>query len=278
MAGGLVKYRHLNRTSAHRKALLRNLVTSLVKEESIHTTWHKAKEAQRLAEKLITLAKRDNEETRRKAQAILFTPHLLMPKLFGTLRDRYADRPGGYTRVLRTEAKKDDQAQSAILELVDSPKDLRFALTAAAVARDRDLGRSHNPVTERNWAKAIRYRKEGEDEFEAMVAKTRKMHLADPGVELADIEPVIVRRQKRTDEKLKKAKPLHDYWNRGPRDFEGLGSDTGNFGIAGGGGSGSLGDESRRNRFKSSGNSGKALSDALGVPNLRKKSKQAEAE
>ena len=171
-----------------------------------------------------------------------------MPKLFGTLRERYADRPGGYTRVLRTEAKKDDQAQSAILELVDSPKDLRFALTAAAVARDRDLGRSHNPVTERNWAKAIRYRKEGEDEFEAMVAKTRKMHLGDAGVELADIEPVIVRRQRRTDERLKKAKPLHDYWNRGPRDFEGLGSD-----------------------------SGKALSDALGVPNLRKKPQRAEA-
>lgn len=72
MAGGLVKYRHLSRSSAHRQALLRNLVTSLVKNESIHTTWHKAKEAQRLAEKLITLAKRDNEETRRKAQAILF--------------------------------------------------------------------------------------------------------------------------------------------------------------------------------------------------------------
>lgn len=72
MAGGLVKYRHLSRSSAHRQALLRNLVTSLVKDESIHTTWHKAKEAQRLAEKLITLAKRDNEETRRKAQAILY--------------------------------------------------------------------------------------------------------------------------------------------------------------------------------------------------------------
>jgi len=72
MAGGLVKYRRLGRGSAHRKALLRNLVTSLVKDESIHTTWHKAKEAQRLAEKLITYAKRNNEETRRKAHAILF--------------------------------------------------------------------------------------------------------------------------------------------------------------------------------------------------------------
>ncbi len=72
MAGGHMKYRHLSRKSSHRQALLRNLVTSLVKNEAIHTTWHKAKEAQRLAEKLITLAKRDNEETRRKAQAILY--------------------------------------------------------------------------------------------------------------------------------------------------------------------------------------------------------------
>ncbi len=72
MAGGLTKYRHLGRDSAHRQALLRNLVTSLVKNESIHTTWHKAKEAQRLAEKLITLAKRNNETARRKAQGILY--------------------------------------------------------------------------------------------------------------------------------------------------------------------------------------------------------------
>ncbi|KAJ2974078.1 hypothetical protein NUW58_g8772 [Xylaria curta] len=72
MAGGLVKYRHLSRDSAHRQALLRNLVTSLVKHESIHTTWPKAKEAQRLAEKLITLAKRNNETSRRRATGILY--------------------------------------------------------------------------------------------------------------------------------------------------------------------------------------------------------------
>jgi len=72
MAGGLTRFRHLGRTSSHRQALLRNLVTSLVKNESIHTTWHKAKEAQRLAEKLITLAKRNNETARRSAQGILY--------------------------------------------------------------------------------------------------------------------------------------------------------------------------------------------------------------
>lgn len=72
MAGGVVKYRHLSRGSAHRQALLRNLVTSLVKHESIRTTWAKAKETQRMADKLITLAKRNNETSRRKAHGILF--------------------------------------------------------------------------------------------------------------------------------------------------------------------------------------------------------------
>ncbi|CAK7262959.1 54S ribosomal protein L8, mitochondrial [Sporothrix epigloea] len=212
MAGGLVKYRHLSRSSAHRQALLRNLVTSLVKNESIQTTWHKAKEAQRLAEKLITLAKRDNEETRRKAQAILFTPHLLMPKLFSTLKTRYADRPGGYTRVLRTEPKKDDQAQSAVLELVDGPKDMRFAMTAATVARDRELGREHSELTLRNRSKVTRYRKHGDAAFENMVKRTQRLRLAEAGPQLADMEPVISQRAERADEDLKRAKPLHSYW------------------------------------------------------------------
>jgi ribosomal protein L17 len=72
MAGGTVKYRHLSRNSAARMALLRGLVTQLVKYEHIHTTYAKAKEAQRMAEKLITLAKRDNEPARRSAQGVLY--------------------------------------------------------------------------------------------------------------------------------------------------------------------------------------------------------------
>ncbi|ERT01820.1 ribosomal protein L17 [Sporothrix schenckii ATCC 58251] len=229
MAGGLVKYRHLSRSSAHRQALLRNLVSSLVKHESIHTTWHKAKEAQRLAEKLITLAKRDNEETRRKAQAILYTPHLLMPKLFGALKARYADRPGGYTRVLRTEPKKDDQAQSAILELVDGPYDMRFAMTAAAVARDRALGRDHTDLTQRNREKVTRFRQNGEDDFERMVRRTQRLRLDEAGVQLADLEPIISQRTPDADELLKRAKPAHDYWSppKSRRSAKALSNDIG---------------------------------------------------
>lgn len=76
-----MKFRTLGRNSSHRQALLRNLVTSLVKQESIQTTWPKAKEAQRMADKLITLAKRNNETSRREAQSILYvrSPEHLVP-------------------------------------------------------------------------------------------------------------------------------------------------------------------------------------------------------
>ncbi|KAH0522446.1 hypothetical protein TsFJ059_006288 [Trichoderma semiorbis] len=170
MAGGLVKYRHLSRKSSARQALLRGLVTQLVQYEHIQTTYAKAKETQRLAEKLITLAKRNNEPCRRSAQGILYTPNLLMPKLFGELRNRYLTREGGYTRVVRTEPKNTyDQGESAILEFVDGKKDSRFMMTAKTLARDRLLGRSSTPVTLQNVKKVTKFR--DEKELEEMVQR-----------------------------------------------------------------------------------------------------------
>ncbi|KOC18652.1 mitochondrial 54S ribosomal protein [Aspergillus flavus AF70] len=172
MAGGAAKYRHLSRKSSHRQAILRNLVTSLFKHESITTTWPKAKEAQRLAEKLITLGKKNTEASRRQALSTFYTPHDLLPKLFGPLRERYAERPGGYTRVLRVEPKKDDQAPSAILELVDGPKDMRFAMTARTVARQRSQGLDTlNELTRLNVQKVTRFRKDGIDDLEREIKK-----------------------------------------------------------------------------------------------------------
>ncbi|KAG9234401.1 ribosomal protein L17 [Amylocarpus encephaloides] len=155
MAGGRMKYRHLNRSSAHRQALLRNLVSSLIQHEQISTTWPKAKEAQRMAEKLITLGKKNTEASKRKAFAMLYQPHELTPKVFGALRERYAERPGGYTRVLRIEPLKPDMAPSAILELVDGPKDMRFAMLARTVHRERNDSRNLNQAKKR-WIKKER--------------------------------------------------------------------------------------------------------------------------
>ncbi|KAF2262306.1 ribosomal protein L17 [Lojkania enalia] len=174
MAGGRLQFRHLSRSSSHRQALLRNLVTSLFKHETISTTWHKAKEAQRLAEKLITLAKKDTEASRRRAYQIFYTPERLVPKLFGPIKERYLERPGGYTRVLRIEPLKEDQAESAILELVDGPRDMRFAMTAKSLARlPRD--RQMNEITAKNVKKVTQFRKDGVKELREMITKM-KLH------------------------------------------------------------------------------------------------------
>ncbi|KAJ6103130.1 54S ribosomal protein L8 [Penicillium sp. IBT 16267x] len=193
MAGGGGKYRHLGRKSSHRQALLRNLVTSLFENESITTTWAKAKEAQRLADKLITLGKKNSEASRRRALEIFYKPHEILPKLFGPLRERYADRPGGYTRVLRVEPKQKyeyynrpkrnreeperkphDQAPSAILELVDGPKDMRFAMTARTLLRQRERGiQNLNQLTALNVRKVTRFRKEGVEALEAAISNLK---------------------------------------------------------------------------------------------------------
>ncbi|KAI6790969.1 hypothetical protein KC363_g8654 [Hortaea werneckii] len=184
MAGGYVKHRHLSRHSAHRRALLRNLVTSLVEHESITTTWHKAKEAQRLAEKMITHAKKNTEASKREALKFFFRPNEMLPKLFGPLRERYASRPGGYTRVLRIEPVKEDQAPSAILELVDGPKDMRFAITAKTIAAAREKGHQINDMTAANIAKVTKFRKNADTELEDMVEKFERLAAeGDEGVE-----------------------------------------------------------------------------------------------
>jgi len=86
-----------------------------------------------------------------------------MPKLFGTLRERYQSRPGGYTRVLRIEPLKSDQAPSAILEFVDGPKDMRFLLTAKTLARQRAKGIQPNAITKMNIKKVTQFRERGEE-------------------------------------------------------------------------------------------------------------------
>lgn len=112
--------RKLSRTSSHRKALMRNLVTELLTHERIQTTTPKAKELRPVAEKLITLGKRGTLHARRQALRVVKTKEA-MANLFGPLADRYAERPGGYTRIVRVGPRRGDNAELAIIELVDSP-------------------------------------------------------------------------------------------------------------------------------------------------------------
>ncbi|KAF2759465.1 ribosomal protein L17 [Pseudovirgaria hyperparasitica] len=179
MAGGHSKFRKLGRDTPHRRSLLRNLVTSLFVHEQIQTTWHKAKEAQRVAEKLVTLAKRNTPASRIRLQGELFQPEKLMGKMFTEIRQRYAERPGGYTRVLRIEPLKEDQAESAILELVDGPKDMRFAMTAKTIALIEREKKPMNDLTRKNLSKVLRYRPGGEKSMDAMVDKMRALNMKD---------------------------------------------------------------------------------------------------
>lgn len=112
--------------------MLRNLVTSLVEHEQIKTTLPKARDTARLAEKIITMAKKGDLQAYRRASGFLLQPQLT-PKVFTTLAKRYADRPGGYTRIHKFGHRQGDNAPHAILELVDNPRDLKFEVTARAV-------------------------------------------------------------------------------------------------------------------------------------------------
>ena len=101
-------------------------------------------------------------------------PHKHLDKLFGPLRERYLNRPGGYTRVLRIEPLKPDQAPSAILELVDGPRDMRFAMTAKALVKQREEGAGMNEITSWNVRKVTRFREGGEDRLEAEVLRLER--------------------------------------------------------------------------------------------------------
>ncbi len=113
--------RQLNRTSSHRKAMFRNMATSLINHEVIKTTLPKAKELRRVAEPLITLAKTDSVANRRLAFARLGDRDMVQ-KLFNDLGPRYQERPGGYLRVLKCGFRPGDKAPMAIVELVDRPE------------------------------------------------------------------------------------------------------------------------------------------------------------
>jgi hypothetical protein len=120
-----------------------------------------------------------------------------MPKLFNELAPRYAARPSGYTRVLRVEPKKEDQAPSAILEFVDGPRDMRFALTARTLAYRMRRDLPMNDVTRLNVRKVTRYRPDGVEELRLLVREFAEMEEArerdggepaEAGVEPADVE------------------------------------------------------------------------------------------
>lgn len=109
--------RKLGKTSSHRKAMFRNMATSLFEHERIVTTSEKAKELRPIAEKLITLAKRGDLHARRQALGYIRSKDVV-EKLFTQIKDQFEDRKGGYTRIIKTGVRRGDCASMAIIELV----------------------------------------------------------------------------------------------------------------------------------------------------------------
>ncbi len=116
--------RKLNRTSSHRKAMFKNMAVSLITHEQIVTTLPKAKELRSIVDKLITLGKRGDLHARRQAASQMEDADAVK-KLFAVIGPRYAERPGGYTRVMKAGFRYGDNAPMAVIELVDRDEDAK---------------------------------------------------------------------------------------------------------------------------------------------------------
>ena len=123
--------RKLGRTTSHRTAMLRNMVTSFLKHEKIETTDVKAKELRRVAEKMITLAKKGGLHARRQAAAVIRDKDVVK-KLFDEIGARFADRQGGYTRIVKTGFRAGDSAPMAVIELMVKPAEKKGKKDKAA--------------------------------------------------------------------------------------------------------------------------------------------------
>jgi len=128
--------RQLSRNSAHRWALMRNMITALLREEKIRTTDPKAKELRRWADRVITLGKRGSLHARRQALGIV-QDKAVVRKLFDTIAPRFKDRPGGYTRIIKLGIRRGDAAQMSLIELVGAEGEKEARKTGEKKGRAR---------------------------------------------------------------------------------------------------------------------------------------------
>ena len=151
---------HLGRTSAHRAAMLSNMATSLIMHKHIHTTLAKAKELKKFVEPLITRSKNDTTHSRRMVFASLHNK-FAVSELFREVSQKVADRPGGYTRILKTGFRKGDNAEMCIIELVDYNETYTTTETKKKTTRTRRSKKSapkaevEAPVAEAAEAPAV---------------------------------------------------------------------------------------------------------------------------
>lgn len=170
----------LGRTPSHRKAMFRNMVTSLLQHERIVTTEVKAKEIGRLTEKMITLGKRGDLHARRQAVAFIRSNEVVK-RLFSEYAQRYASREGGYTRVLKLEPRAGDNAPMALVELVDRP------ITESKEKKEAKVKKETKPKKETKAKKEAKEKKT-EEKAEKEEAKLKKKAPAKKAATKEDTE------------------------------------------------------------------------------------------
>ncbi len=143
----------LGRNTSHRRAMLRNLVTSVILMDRVETTITKCKATRPLIEKMITLGKRGTVHARRQAAAYLMTPDSV-DRLFNTVAPRYATRNGGYLRITRTGARKGDAAEMAFIELLGAEQELNEKAQKRAEARTKKREELQKQMEEQNPGEA----------------------------------------------------------------------------------------------------------------------------
>ncbi len=143
----------LGRNTSHRRAVLRNLVTSVILMDRIETTITKCKASQPLIEKMITLGKRATVHARRQALAYLMTPESV-DRLFSVVAPRYGDRNGGYSRITRSGARKGDAAEMAYIELLGAEQELDEKRQKRAEAREKKRAELAKQLEEQNPGEA----------------------------------------------------------------------------------------------------------------------------
>ena len=161
--------RRLDRTIEHRTAMFRNMVTSLLRHERIETTTPKAKELKRIADKIITLGKRGTPHARRVAHRDVRDVEVL-EKLFGPIADRFKTRPGGYTRLVRVGRRHGDNAELAVIELVERTA----AADAGGEEKKARTKEAEKPAVPEKKAKAPKAEKKAKAEKPAKAEKAEK--------------------------------------------------------------------------------------------------------
>ena len=139
----------LGRNTSHRRAMLRNLVTSIILNDRVETTITKCKASRPIVEKMITLGKKGDVHSRRQALSYLMTDESVT-RLFSTVAPRYATRPGGYLRIVRTYARKGDAAEMAVIELLGAETELNEKAQKRAEARAKKREELEKQLAEQN--------------------------------------------------------------------------------------------------------------------------------